>query len=144
MSRPARSCADAGFSLLEVLVAFVVLALVGTALFRLFGGAMGNAGAAQEWSRATLIAQSRLALAAGAIPLRESTDGGTEDDGRVRWESKVAAYDTPDISPALQEASQSLAQRLYRVSVTVHLPDASGHDRAVTLETVRIGPKDAR
>ena len=31
-----------GFSLLEVLAAFVILALVGTALFRLFSGALGN------------------------------------------------------------------------------------------------------
>ena len=32
---------DGGFSLLEVLVAFVILATVATALFRLFSGALG-------------------------------------------------------------------------------------------------------
>ena len=36
---------DRGFSLLEVLVAFVILSLVATALFRMFGGALGNAAA---------------------------------------------------------------------------------------------------
>jgi len=41
-----------GFSLLEVLVAFVILALVAGALFELFGGALRNAGAAGEWTRA--------------------------------------------------------------------------------------------
>ena len=35
-----------GFSLLEVLVAFIIVALVVTALFRLYGGALGNASAA--------------------------------------------------------------------------------------------------
>ena len=48
-----------GFSLLEVLVAFVILALVATALFRLFSGALNNASAAEEWSRALLVAESR-------------------------------------------------------------------------------------
>ena len=33
-----------GFSLLEVLVAFVILALVGTTLFRLFGASLNNVG----------------------------------------------------------------------------------------------------
>ena len=45
-----------GFSLLEVLVAFVILALVGTALFRLFSGALGNASLSEQYSRATLFA----------------------------------------------------------------------------------------
>ena len=54
----------AGFSLLEVLVAFVILALVGTALFQLFGGALNNASAADEYSRAALFAESRLTAAA--------------------------------------------------------------------------------
>ena len=59
--------AQGGFSLLEVLVAFIILALVATALFRLFGGALGNASAADDWTRAMLVAQSRLALAAWAV-----------------------------------------------------------------------------
>ena len=61
-----------------MLVAFIIVALVVTALFRLFGGALGNASAADEWSRALLVAQSRLALAASAQPLREATDAGSE------------------------------------------------------------------
>ena len=54
-----------GFSMLEVLVAFVILALVGTALFRLFSGALNNASAADDYSRAVLVAESVLAEAAG-------------------------------------------------------------------------------
>src|SRR6187549_1248558 len=81
-----------GFSLLEVLVAFIILALVATALFRLFGGALGNASAAEDWSRAMLVAQSRLELAASAQPLRESNDNGTEPDGRIAWRTSVAPY----------------------------------------------------
>ena len=79
-----------GFSLLEVLVAFVILSLVATALFRLFSGALGNASAADDYSRAMLVAESVLAEAAAGQPLRETTQTGTSDDGRVAWTTRVA------------------------------------------------------
>ena len=43
MKRRVLLSASRGFSLIEVLAAFVILALVGTALFRIFAGALGNA-----------------------------------------------------------------------------------------------------
>ena len=57
-----------GFSLLEVLVAFVILSLVATALFRLFSGALQNVSAADDYSRAVLVAESALAAAAVDAP----------------------------------------------------------------------------
>ncbi|NDP43950.1 MAG: prepilin-type N-terminal cleavage/methylation domain-containing protein, partial [Aromatoleum sp.] len=45
-----------GFSLLEVLVAFVILSLVVTALFRVFGGSLANVSAAEDYSRAVIVA----------------------------------------------------------------------------------------
>ena len=62
------SMKERGFSLLEVLAAFVILALVGTALFRLFSGALGNATLADEYSGATLYAESRLAAVSVEAP----------------------------------------------------------------------------
>jgi len=135
---------QAGFSLLEVLVAFVILALVGTAIFRLFGGALGNAAAADEWSRATLLAEARLVQAATADPLREASDSGTEDDGRLRWETKVVFWEPADVSPEARAASEPFPIRLFRVTSVVRLPSAPGRDRAVTLETVRIGARESK
>jgi general secretion pathway protein I len=140
-SSPSRTRAR-GFSLLEVLVAFVVLALVATALFRLFGGALNNASAADEWSRALLLAESRLAVAANVVPLREASDQGTEGDGRFRWETKVAAYQTPDTSPELETASNNTPTRLYRVTSEVHFPSDSGGDRVVALSTVKLAARN--
>ncbi len=130
----------AGFSLLEVLVAFVILALVATALFRLFSGSLGNAVAAEEWSRALMVAESRLAQAAAAQPLRESGERGTEDDGRIRWETRVAAYTVQGLDLELEQASQALAVRLYRISVEVKFDGANGRERTLSLGTVKIGP----
>jgi len=70
--RPRASRAG-GFSLLEVLVAFVILALVATAIFGLYGGALRTVSTSEEWSRALLVAESRLALAASVQPLREGS-----------------------------------------------------------------------
>ena len=69
-----------GFSLLEVLVAFVILSLVVTALFRLFSGALVNASAADDYTHAVLVAESALAEAAAAVPLVEATNSGSADD----------------------------------------------------------------
>ena len=121
-----------GFSLLEVLVAFVIVSLVATALFRLFSGALGNAAAANEWSRATLVAETRLTIAANAQPLRETSDQGNEGDGRIRWETKVAPYDPPSTPDDIARASETMPTRLYRVSVDVRFPSDNRH-RTLTL-----------
>jgi general secretion pathway protein I len=139
--RSTRRC-HRGFSLLEVLVAFVIVALVVTALFRLFGGALGNASAADEWTRALLVAQSRLALAAATQPLREATDTGTENDGRIEWRTSVAPYVSPNPDPDVERASESMATRLYRVSVDVRFPGVAGQPRTFTLTTVKVGARN--
>ena len=131
-----------GFSLLEVLVAFVILSLVATALFRLFGGALGNAAAADEWSRATLVAETRLTIAASVQPLREASDQGNESDGRVRWETKVTPYDPPSTPDDIARASETMPTRLYRVSVDVHFPSDNGRERTVSLATLKLAQRN--
>ena len=128
-----------GFSLLEVLVAFVIVALVVTALYQLFGGALGNASAANEWTRALLVAQSRLDFAAAADPLREGSDAGTEADGRIAWRTTVTPYVAPDPNPDLERASEMMPTRLYRVTVDVRFPGPTGRERTLSLTTVKLG-----
>jgi general secretion pathway protein I len=131
-----------GFSLLEVLVAFVILALVATALFELFGGSLRNAGAAEDWSRALLVAESRLATTASTAPLKERTEQGTEDDGRMVWQISVQPYVIPDANPELERASETMATRLYRIVVDVRFPAANGRgERIVSLSTVKLGAR---
>jgi general secretion pathway protein I len=133
-----------GFSLLEVLVAFAILALVGTALFRLFSTGLGNAAAADDYSRAVLVAESVLAETASAQPLREGTTQGTADDGRIEWTAQVAPYAAPGVSPDLERASETLPLRLLRISVDVAFAAPSGGRRTFTLATTRLGVRDSR
>ena len=134
--------ANRGFSLIEVLVAFVILALVATALFRLFSASLTNASVSEEWSRALQVAESRLAIAAAAQPLKEASDRGTDLDGRVQWETKVAPYVPANVDPDLDRASEALAMRLLRVTVDVKYKGGDGRDRTFTLATVRMGPRN--
>ena len=132
----------AGFSLLEVLAAFVILSLFATSLFGLFSGALGNASAADDWSRALLVAQSRLATAASVQPLAEASDAGTEDEGRIRWESRVAPWNPPEVDPELARISEAMTTRLYRVEVDVRFPGIAGGERTISLATLRLAGKD--
>jgi general secretion pathway protein I len=131
-----------GFSLLEVLVAFVILSLVATALFRLFGGALGNAAAAHEWSRALLVAESRLTQASLAQPLREGNDQGSDFDGRIQWRTNVAAYEPPNTPDELARQSDQSQTRLYRVSVDVRFPADNGGERVLSLSTLKLGARN--
>jgi len=131
-----------GFSLIEVLVAFVILALVATALFRLFSASLANASASEEYSRALLVAESQLEMAAAAQPLREASERGTDASGSVRWESRVAPHDAADVDPDLEKASETLAMRMYRVTVDVRFTGADGRERTLSLATIRLGPRN--
>jgi general secretion pathway protein I len=131
-----------GFSLIEVLAAFVILAVVATALFRLFSASLNNASAAEEWSRALQVAESQLESAAVAQPLREAADRGTDETGHVRWETRVTLYVVSDLDPELERASENLPMRLYRISVDVKFDGANGRERTLSLATVKMGPRN--
>jgi general secretion pathway protein I len=131
-----------GFSLLEVLVAFVILSLVGTALFGMFSGALTNVGAADDYSRAVLVAESVLADAAGAQPLRETSQSGTTDNGRIAWTTRVTPYAAPQVAPEVEQGSQVMAMRMFRVVAEVTFPAASGKPRTFVLATLRLGPRE--
>jgi general secretion pathway protein I len=137
-----RMRAHRGFSVLEVLVAFIIVALVVTALFQLFGGALRNASGAADWTRALLVAQSRLELAASAQPLREASDAGAEPDGRIAWRASVTPYVAPDANPDVERAGESMPTRLFRISVDVTFPGDDGKSRTVSLSTMRIGQRN--
>jgi general secretion pathway protein I len=130
---------QAGFSLLEVLAAFVILALVATALFRLLGGALGNAGVAEDASRAILLAQSRLDAARGEP--RAGNASGTEDE-RFAWTTRVAPWEAPDATPAAGGAQQVTPTQLFRISVEVRYPGAGGRERTLELATLKLARRE--
>ena len=135
---------ERGFSLLEVLVAFVILALVATALFRLFSGALVNASAADDYTHAVLVAESVLAEAAAAQPLVETTNSGSADEGRISWTTHVTFYSPPGVSADVERVAESMPTRLYRITADVTFAAPSGGTRTFALATTRVGSRDSR
>lgn len=127
---------ERGFTLLEVLVAFVIAALALGVLFRGTLDGLRSAQAAGRYEEAVTRARSRLAaLTAGGL-----TPGDHQgDDGNgFHWRERITAIETA--APPPPGTGGSLA--LYAVSVGVSWTD--GKRRTVELDSERIGPAPRR
>jgi general secretion pathway protein I len=127
---------QSGFSLLEVLVAFAILAVSLGVLIQIFSRASMAAVVASQYSRAVSLAESRLAAVGAAIPLKPGATSGEPEDG-IAWE--LAIVPATDIQPETGlGAAQSPPAIPYRVTVTVLWEDA-GRVRRLALSTLRLG-----
>ncbi|MFQ5994565.1 MAG: prepilin-type N-terminal cleavage/methylation domain-containing protein [Acidiferrobacterales bacterium] len=88
-SRKIKNCA--GFSLLEVVVAFVVLALVLGVLYQVFSSTARRADLVAQYHHAVLLADSKLTEIAADNRLPAGAATG-EFDARYRWESHITPY----------------------------------------------------
>jgi len=84
-----------GFTLLEVLVAFVVFALVFATTLQILSGSMRNVKRSAEYTQAALWAQSRLD-AVGIDPPLESGQYQGEFDDDYSWELDIVPYEFDD------------------------------------------------
>jgi len=119
---------QAGFTLMEVLVALVVMAVLVVALLELFGGGLRLARASGDHLEATLLATSKLSELT-LEPLEEGVTEGTE--GEYAWSRRVTA--DPTLLPQEIDAATPSAVRLARVTVEVRW----GRNRHVELVTLR-------
>ena len=106
-----------GFSLIEVLVAFVVMGLVVGTLLQLFGSSMRSVALSDEYSFAVQVAESRLAAIGSEIKVEDGNVSGEEKGSGYRW--------TVSMSPI------ELSDKLEKLPLTVAtLPRRSGGDLA--------------
>lgn len=140
--RPKRR-ASRGFSLLEILVAFTVFSLITAVAMQIFSQGVNNAGVADRYARATMIAESKLAAAGIEEALKAGvTSGKTDDD--FAWQVTIRRYEDP--APRDQQAldfDKNYFAQLYEVIATVRFTTDDSKERAVTLTTLQLGPKPA-
>jgi len=117
-----------GFSLLEVLVAFSIMALSLGALYQILGGSVRGAMEADRRIHAMLAAESLLALYDG-VPKEGIVANGVTADG-MRW-SVVSA---PASAPVSVTANVEPPWRLHRVEVSVTW--GGEHSRGVRLASL--------
>jgi type II secretory pathway pseudopilin PulG len=115
---------QAGFALLDVLVALVVLGLGLAALLRMLGGAAGLGHGAELQARALTVAENRLADALSA-PLTLGQFDGVEDG--LNWQVRISRD---------SETAWAAIPVPYTLAVVV----GEGGQPRVSLTTVRLGP----
>lgn len=85
--------ADAGFTLIEVLVALVILVAGLVALNQAFGAGVRASQGADRDGRAVHLAENLFAELGRSRPLRQGTFDGEDNEGQ-RWSLKVAPVGT--------------------------------------------------
>jgi general secretion pathway protein I len=116
---------DRGFTLIEVLVAFVIAALALGALFQGAAGSLAATGTSGRYDEALSRARSHLAAIGHGIPLSPATQQG-EEGHDFQWKVVITPIGTAS------------ALALYSVQVTEGWQDTAG-TRRITLVTRRIG-----
>jgi general secretion pathway protein I len=120
----------AGFTLIETLVAFAILALGLGVLMRIFGEGLDRDGRVEPEATAASLDQSLLDRLGADLPVRDGVTSGDFGTG-YRWRIEIAPFgDDNDRSNWPVAAHRATAL----VSWT-----AGGIERAVTLTTLRLG-----
>jgi general secretion pathway protein I len=114
-----------GFTLIEVLVAFAILAVTLTALLQVFSTGLRSIMSVERYASATLLARSALAEVGTEIPLAPGERSASGGDG-FAWRVRI----TPALAPLQSPGGMVIP---YQVAVTVTWPQG-----ALTLTTLRL------
>jgi prepilin-type N-terminal cleavage/methylation domain-containing protein len=126
--------ADAGFTLIEVVVAIAILALLAGSIFRANADSVRNVHRADTLADAQALAQSLIAKVGHEIALQEGETNGEAGNG-LQWRLQIKRYgDEAD--------RRRWPVAAYVVAVLVALRDNTGQQH-IALTTLRLGPKEA-
>lgn len=125
-----------GFTLIEVVVAFVLLSLVLAVGFEIFSTGLRRAGELDDYSRALVIAQSKLNAAGTEEQFKESQAQGDSEDGKFHWTTAITRTEEglPQPRPPVS------VYLLFRVDVRVEWLGGDARARSVSLSTLALGP----
>jgi len=129
---------EQGYSLIEVIVAFAVLALALTLLLGTLSGGVRQVRESADAGRAALHAQSLLDTLGIDESLTPGRSKGEFDEGRYQWELNIAPWlDSGRVSPALD----GNAPRLLELHLAVSWGEA-GPTQRWQVQTLRLAPPE--
>ena len=120
-----------GFTLLEVAVAFAILAVSLGVVFQAFGTGSKNLRLSEQHTIATLIAESQLATIGIEHPLKAGTVSG-KAMSPYRWHAQITPIGGD------KAIGNRVVPILYDVVMTVQWKDGDA-DRSMSLRTQRLG-----
>lgn len=129
-----------GYSLIEVIVAFALLALALTLLLGTLSGAARQVRWSGDAGRAALHAQSLLDQVGVGESLKPGQRDGEFDAGRYRWSLAITPWTDPALPPAL--AVDPAAPRLFEVALSVQWGDGRPGQQ-LQWRTLRLAAADA-
>lgn len=132
---------ERGYTLIEVIVAFSILALALTLLLGSLSGAARQVRWADDAGRAALHAQSLLDDLGIGTPLQPGHRDGEFEDGRYRWTLEVASYDDPLLPrPSMADPA---ALRLLQLSLDVRWGREDDPRNRLQLRSLRLVRPDS-
>jgi general secretion pathway protein I len=122
-----------GFSLLEILIAFSILALSLGILLKIFSAGVNTAAVAEDYTAAIQIAESLMAKTGVETPLQPDQSSGLENE-KYHWLVEVSPF---EFNPENVDPT-TLTAVLYKVKVIVSWGDDNTNDRQVELTTLKL------
>jgi general secretion pathway protein I len=121
-----------GFSLLEILIAFSILALSLGILLKIFSAGVNTAEVAEDYTAAVQIAESLMAKTGLETPLQTGQDSGLENE-KYNWLVEVSPF---AFNPENVDTS-TIPVVLFKVKVVVSWENDNANDRLVELTTLK-------
>jgi general secretion pathway protein I len=133
--KPTQVNKQKGFSLLEILIAFSILALSLGILLKIFSAGVNTAVVAEDYTAAVQIAESLMAETSVETPLQASQASGLENE-KYHWLVEVSPF---VFNPENVDAKVVTAE-LFKVKVIVSWGDDNdnANNRQVELTTLKL------
>jgi general secretion pathway protein I len=122
-----------GFSLLEILIAFSILAISLGILLKIFSAGINTAVAAEDYTAAVQIAESLMAKTGLESPLQAGEDSGTENE-KYEWQVLV----TPYLFNPENIDEMTITTTLFKVKVIVNWDIKKTKRREIKLTTLKL------
>jgi len=124
-----------GFTLLEVMLAFVIFAISFATVLEIVAGSMRSVRRASEDTEVALFAQSIMDLVGTEIPVEDGEFSGMGMD-RYQWRLGIYLYNAGDVDTQTQELAELSGIALYWVDLNIDW-EAGRKPRNLHFSTIR-------